>query len=129
MRIGEVAESAGTTTKALRFYEDRGLIPHAERTPAGYRNYGVDALARIDFIHRGQAVGLTLAQILQILQIRDRGQAPCEHVRGLLTERTAEIDEQIARLQELRQSLALLRDAADRAEPDACRTDQVCEYL
>lgn len=129
MRIGELAESAGTTTKALRFYEEKGLIPHAERTPAGYRDYGVDALARIDFIHRGQAAGLTLAQILQILQIRDRGQAPCEHVRGLLTERTAEIDEQIARLQELRQNLALLRDAADRVESDACRPDQVCEYL
>ncbi|WP_026926615.1 heavy metal-responsive transcriptional regulator [Granulicoccus phenolivorans] len=129
MRIGEFAAMADTTAKTLRFYEEQGLLPPPERTPAGYRDYGADALARIDFIHRGRAAGLTLAQIRQILQIRDRGQAPCEHVRGLLTERTAEIDEQIAELQELRRSLAQLRDAADRLEPDACRPDQVCAYL
>ena len=35
MRIGELAEAAGTTTKTLRFYEDQGLLPPAERTPGG----------------------------------------------------------------------------------------------
>ena len=35
MRIGELAEAAGTTTKTLRFYEEQGLLPPAERTPAG----------------------------------------------------------------------------------------------
>lgn len=84
MRIGELAETAGATTKTLRFYEDQGLLPPAERTPAGYRDYTLEAVARIHFIHRGQAAGLTLAQIKQILDIRDHGQAPCEHVRDLL---------------------------------------------
>ena len=36
MRIGELAEAAGTTTKTLRFYEERGLLPPAERTPAAF---------------------------------------------------------------------------------------------
>ena len=67
MRIGELAEAAGTTTKTLRFYEEQGLLPPAERTPAGYRDYTPDAVSRIDFVHRGQAAGLTLAQIKQIL--------------------------------------------------------------
>lgn len=39
VRIGEFAEAAGTTTKTLRFYEDQGLLPPAERTTAGYRDY------------------------------------------------------------------------------------------
>ena len=75
MRIGELAEAAGTTTKTLRFYEDQGLLPPAERTAAGYRDYTPDALARVDFIHRGQTAALTLAQIRQILDVRDGGQA------------------------------------------------------
>ena len=54
VRIGELAEAAGTTTKTLRFYEDQGLLPPAERTAAGYRDYTPDALARVDFIHRGR---------------------------------------------------------------------------
>ena len=72
MRIGELAEAAGTTTKTLRFYEDQGLLPPAERTPGGYRDYTTESLTRIDFIHRGQAAGLSLAQIRQVLDIRPR---------------------------------------------------------
>lgn len=129
MRIGELAEVADTTTKTLRYYEDQGLLPAAERTPSGYRDYTTDALARIDFIHRGQAAGLTLAQIRQILDIRDHGQAPCNHVRDLLDTRLTDIVRQIQQLQDLRDTLAGLRDQADHVEPDTCSTDQICRYL
>lgn len=46
MRIGELAEAAGTTTKTLRFYEDQGLLPPSERTPGGYRDYTTESLDR-----------------------------------------------------------------------------------
>ncbi|EWT05022.1 MerR family transcriptional regulator [Intrasporangium chromatireducens Q5-1] len=129
MRIGEIAETAGTTAKTLRFYEDQGLLPPAERTPAGYREYTSETVARIDFIHRGQAAGLTLMQIRQILDIRDRGQAPCGHVRDLLDARLTEIEQQLAQLTALRDTIADLRDQAAEPEPESCNPDQVCRYL
>lgn len=129
MRIGELAEAAGTTTKTLRFYEEQGLLPPAERTPAGYRDYTPEAVTRIDFVHRSQAAGLTLAQIRQILDIRDHGQAPCVHVRDLLDARLADIERQIADLVALRDNVAALRDAAADPEPDTCSPDEVCRYL
>ena len=129
MRIGELAEVAGTTSKTLRFYEDQGLLPPPERTLAGYRDYTPETAARIDFIHRGQAAGLSLAQIRQILDIRDHGQAPCEHVRELLDARLADIEQQIAHLVELRDTIATLRDNASDPEPDTCSPDRVCRYL
>ncbi|GGD25309.1 heavy metal-responsive transcriptional regulator [Nocardioides daphniae] len=129
MRIGELAEAAGTTAKTLRFYEEQGLLPPAERTAAGYRDYAPEAVARIDFVHRGQAAGLTLAQIKQILDIRDHGQAPCEHVRDLLDTRLADIEQQIAQLSALRDTIAALRDEASDPEPETCSPDQVCRYL
>lgn len=129
MRIGELAEAAGTTAKTLRFYEEQGLLPPAERTAAGYRDYALEAVARIDFVHRGQAAGLTLAQIKQILDIRDHGQAPCEHVRDLLDTRLADIEQQIAQLSALRDTIAALRDEASDPEPETCSPDQVCRYL
>ncbi|WP_460829488.1 MerR family transcriptional regulator [Nocardioides hungaricus] len=49
----------------MRFYEEQGLPPTAERTPAGYRDYTPETADRIDFIHRGQAAGLTHAPIRQ----------------------------------------------------------------
>ena len=129
MRIGELAQAAGTTAKTLRFYEDQGLLLPAARTGSGYRDYGTEIFARLDFIHRGQAAGLTLAQIRQILQIRDTGTAPCEHVRELLDTRLAEVDEQIAELGRLRQTIAGLRTAAEQVEPETCQADAVCAYL
>ena len=129
MRIGELAEASGTTAKTLRFYEEQGLLPAAERTPAGYRDYTPDAVGRIDFIHRGQAAGLTLAQVRQILDIRDDGQAPCGHVQDLLDSRLADLDEQIAQLVALRETITQLRDQAATVEPETCSTDQVCRYL
>ena len=118
MWIGELAEVAGTTAKTLRFYEDQGLLPPTERTSSGYRDYTPEAVARIDFIHRGQAAGLTLAQIRQILDIRDHGQAPCGHVRDLLDARLTDIEQQMAHLIALRDNIAALRNDAAQPEPD-----------
>ncbi len=129
MRIGELADAAGTTAKTLRFYEDQGLLPSAQRTTAGYRDYTAESLTRIDFIHRGQAAGLTLAQIRQILDIRDDGDAPCDHVRDLLDTRLADIDRQLRQLHDLRDTLAGLRNQATHVDPDTCSSDQVCRYL
>ncbi|MEV8271640.1 MerR family DNA-binding transcriptional regulator, partial [Microbacterium oleivorans] len=44
MRIGEVAAASGVTTKALRFYEERGLLPQADRATNGYRDYPEDTI-------------------------------------------------------------------------------------
>lgn len=129
MRIGKLAEAAGTTSKTLRFYEERGLLPPAQRTPAGYRAYTSEAITRVDFIHRGQAAGLTLAQIRQIIDIRDSGDAPCEHVRDLLDTRLADLDAQIERLVGLRRTITELRDHASQPEPETCTRDEVCRYL
>lgn len=129
MRIGELAYAVGATTKTLRFYEEQGLLPEADRTPSGYRDYSPDTVARIDFIHRGKAAGLTLAQIRQILQIRDHGQPPCEHVRDLLDTRLADLDAQISKLVALRDTIAQLRDQAATPDPATCTAEQVCRYL
>lgn len=129
MRIGELADAVGTSTKTLRFYEEQGLLPEAQRTPAGYRDYPTEVVPRINFIHRGKAAGLTLAQIRQILQIRDRGQAPCEHVRDLLDTRLADLHQQISKLVALRDTIAQLRSQAATPEPTTCTDEQVCRYL
>lgn len=129
MKIGELAAASGTTTKTLRFYEDQGLLPEAARTPAGYRDYDPETINRIDFVHRGQAAGLTLTQIRQILDIRDRGDAPCGHVRDVLDQRLADVDTQLARLHELRDTLLQLRGEAADLAPETCSPDQVCRYL
>jgi DNA-binding transcriptional MerR regulator len=129
MKIGELASRAGTTPKTLRFYEQQGLLPRAPRTTAGYREFTPDTLSRLDFIHRGQAAGLTLAKIKEVLDIRDAGRAPCGHVRDLLAQRLHDIDTQLRTLAALRDTLAELYDDAEDAQPETCKPDQICHYL
>jgi MerR family transcriptional regulator, Zn(II)-responsive regulator of zntA len=81
MLIGELAEASGATTKTLRFYEEAGLLPAPERTAAGYRDYNAQILPRLDFIRRGRAAGLSLTQIREVLEVRDAGSPPCQHVQ------------------------------------------------
>lgn len=129
MRIGELAEAAGTTAKTLRFYEEAGLLQAPERTSSGYRDYPHDTVARLDFIRRSRSAGLTLAQIRDILDLRDAGNAPCHHVQQLLAARLAELDRQITDLQLLRATVEELHNAATVVEPASCNPANVCRYL
>jgi MerR family Zn(II)-responsive transcriptional regulator of zntA len=129
MRIGELAAAAGTTTKTLRFYEGAGLLASPQRTPAGYRTYDAAVTDRLDFIRRSQRAGLTLAQIREVLAIRDGGEPPCSHVQRLLAERLADLDRQLAELTALRATVSGLQDRAAAVEPDTCAPASVCRYL
>lgn len=129
MRIGEAAAAAGMTTKTLRFYEDRGLLPPAERASNGYRDYAGEIITRLKFIRRGRAAGLTLAQISDILSIRDHGSAPCTHVRDLLAGQLDALDAQIAELTALRAAVAEFHDTAAAGDPRDCEPGQICSYL
>lgn len=129
VRIGETAAAAGMTAKTLRFYEDRGLLPVADRAPNGYRDYAHATVSRLEFIRRGRAAGLTLAQIGDILSVRDIGQAPCVHVKDLLAQRLSELDARIAELTALRATVAECHDAAGAADPTACDPERICSYL
>lgn len=117
------------TTKTLRFYEDRGLLPPARRAPNGYRDYGDETIARLDFIHRGRSAGLTLTQIGEILRVRDAGDAPCTHVRDLLARQLTDLDRQIAELMTLRTTIAEYHDTVAAANPVACNPERICSYL
>ena len=129
MRIGELAAAAGTTTKTLRFYEDSGLLPQTERAANGYRDYGPEALSRLDFIRRGRGAGLTLAQIREVIDIRDAGEAPCHHVYELLTARVFDIERQIEDLDALRADLIERRHQAGEGDPSTCPAETVCRYV
>ena len=129
MRIGETADVAGMTAKTLRFYEDRGLLPPPERAANGYREYGRDALSRLDFIRRARIAGLTLAQIKNILHVRDSGAAPCGHVRDLLARRLSELDTRITELTSLRATVAGFYQDVAATDPTGCDPEEICSYL
>jgi DNA-binding transcriptional MerR regulator len=66
-RIGELARLSGLSVKTIRYYSDRGLVPPAERTEAGYRVYDERALARLELIRALRDLGASLADVERVL--------------------------------------------------------------
>ena len=73
VRIGELARRAGVAPSAVRFYEAAGLLPAAQRTPSGYRLYDPAVVGRLDFIRRAQQLGLSLAEIRELIRANQNG--------------------------------------------------------
>jgi MerR family copper efflux transcriptional regulator len=129
MRIGQLARQSGIAPSAVRYYEQLGLLPPPERMASGYRSYGEDTLDRLTFIRSAQAVGLTLAEVRQVLGIRDAGVAPCGVVTELIDRRHAEVRDRIAELQVLERELTLLLERAARLEPRDCDPLGICHVI
>ncbi|WP_406858810.1 MerR family transcriptional regulator [Streptomyces sp. HUAS MG47] len=64
--IGELARRTGLTVKTIRFYSDRGIVAPTDRSPAGYRLYNIDAVARLDLVRTLRELGLDLPTIRKV---------------------------------------------------------------
>ncbi|MEU8526933.1 MULTISPECIES: MerR family transcriptional regulator [Streptomyces] len=119
MRIGEAAAAAGTTPRALRFYEQRGLLPAPVRTASGQREYGPGEVARVRVIRDLLSLGLTVEDLRECadrLHLLTEDPPPrCGSVAhgsvgagasGVVGRRLAALDAEIGRLAALRESLA-----------------------
>lgn len=129
MRIGELADAAGVTTKTIRYYESIGLLDEPARTPSGYRSYDTTAVERLDFVKQAQSSGLTLAEIGSILDIKDSGGQSCEHSRALLKRRLDDLDAKLVELQTARRELQVMYDRAQELDPRACRDANRCQVI
>ncbi|MFQ5796071.1 MAG: heavy metal-responsive transcriptional regulator [Candidatus Bipolaricaulia bacterium] len=126
--IGKLAERVGLNPKTIRYYEEIGLLPEPERTNSGYRVYRSEDAERLKFIRKAKALGLSLDEVREIIEIRERGQLPCRHVRQLLAHKLKEleehIDELIAFRDDLRSYVAELEERAQ--DPDE---EAICPHI
>lgn len=120
MRIGEVAERAGVSPRALRYYEERDLLP-AERSASGQRHYTEAAVARVRLIQQLYSAGLSSRVIAQLLPCVHTGIASPAQLQLLATERDR-VDRQVHELVEARDRLdAVITAAAASADGgEAC---------
>src|SRR3546814_15722610 len=73
MNIGEAARVSGVSAKMIRYYEQNGLIPPAERTASGYRDYSTNDVPMLRFLRRSRDLGFSVAEINELLGLwRDR---------------------------------------------------------
>lgn len=106
MWTGEVAKKAGVNPQTLRYYERRGILPTPERTSAGYRDYPDWTVGLVRFVKHAQALGYSLTDVEQLVQLADGGAASCAQARSITAARLADLDRRITDLRRMRDCLA-----------------------
>lgn len=121
LTIGRLARRASVNVETIRYYERRGLLPEPPRTQAGYRQYDPQAVRRIRFIKRAQALGFTLEEIGDLLALRVAPKSNCDAIEQRAERAIARIEAKVAELERMRSALSRLVGACrDRRPTDEC---------
>jgi len=102
LSIRELAREAGVSSKTLRYWETRGLLPPPRRTHTNYRLYGETDLERVLFIRKAQSLGFTLAEIRQVFDLARSRKAPCDAVIRWTREKVRALEQQLRMLRDLK---------------------------
>jgi len=129
MNIGELGRLTGVSTKAIRYYEEIGVLKEPERSANGYRTYESETVDRLRFVKDAQLTGLSLAEITTILDQRGKGESTCEHVMSLLDHHLHELDTRIKALKKTRTRLVTIADRARKLDPSECLDPNRCQTI
>lgn len=123
LRVGELAKAVGKTVRAMHLYEELGLVRPATRSEGGFRLYSPEAVSRISWIIKLQAIGFTLSEIQGFVREFEgsaSGVAAVSRVREVFAHKLTDVRDQITQLQvienDLQEALDYL-DACDECSP------------
>lgn len=105
LTAGKLAKAADVNVETLRYYEKRGLLPDPPRKESGYRIYPESTVDRLKFIKGAQALGFTLEEIHELLDMRIDTQANRADVRQRATQKVSTIQGKIDALEQMKQAL------------------------
>jgi len=108
VKIGELAQKAGCKVETVRYYELQGLLPEPGRSAGNYRQYDAGHLERLRFIRNCRSLEMSLAEIAELLGLRDCTGQDCARVNDILAEHIGHVSQRIAQLRDLRAQLTAL---------------------
>ncbi|MRW89324.1 Cu(I)-responsive transcriptional regulator [Duganella sp. FT80W] len=108
MNIGQAAAASGVSAKMIRYYESIALIPAGKRSESGYRIYGENDLHTLRFVKRARLLGFSLDQIRDLLSLWQNKDRASGDVKNIALGHVAELNQRIAELTEMRDTLQTL---------------------
>ncbi|CAB3634943.1 Cu(I)-responsive transcriptional regulator [Achromobacter pestifer] len=119
MNIGEASTESKVSAKMIRYYEQIGLIPAADRTESGYRTYTKAAVHRLHFIRRARDLGFSVAEISELLSLWNDHSRQSADVKRLAQAHITELDRRIESMQQVSETLkTLIRCCSGDERPD-----------
>ena len=105
MNIGEAAKASGVSAKMIRYYEQTGLIPPADRTASGYRDYSAKDVHVLRFVRRARDLGFSVAEIEGLLLLwLDRNRQSAD-VKRIALDHIADLRRKIAEMEQMAATL------------------------
>ena len=120
--IGQLAKSAGVHVQTVRYYERLRLLGPAARASSGYRLYGAEEERRLRFIKNAQALGFTLREIAELLDLRVSSRAQCGDVQRKAQAKLKQVEAKVRDLQVLARALRQVIRTCRAGQPiDRCQ--------
>lgn len=108
MQIGQLAKRTHVPIDTIRYYESHGILPAPARRNSGYRSYGDADVVRLHFVRRAKALGFTLREISELMQLSGRSGEDMAGVRGSAAARLADVERKLDELTRIRDGLRQL---------------------
>jgi MerR family mercuric resistance operon transcriptional regulator/MerR family gold-responsive transcriptional activator of gol and ges genes len=121
LTIGQLAKQVGVNVETIRYYERLNLLGPTSRLPSGYRLYNNDSQRRLRFIKNAQALGFTLHEIEELLDLRVSSTARCGDVQRKAEAKLKHVEAKVRDLQALATALRRLIRTCRAGQPtDRC---------
>ena len=103
--IGQLASRTNTSVPTIRYYEEIGLLPDAQRAANGQRYYVNADVTRLGFITRCRDFGFQIEQVREMVTLFDNGDSPCIEVRDLANTQLESVRSKIEQMRQLEAKL------------------------
>jgi len=120
MNISDVAKKTGLTSKAIRFYEQKGLVTPPLRGENGYRSYNQQHLNELTLLRQARQVGFNLEECGELVNLFNDPARHSADVKARTLQKVAEIERHISELQAMRTQLLTLAEACPGDEGSDC---------
>ncbi|WP_438750066.1 MerR family transcriptional regulator [Pararhizobium sp. O133] len=105
LTIGDLSRSTGVKIPTIRYYEQMGLLSHAERSDGNQRRYSTREQERLSFIRHARDLGLTIDAIRELIDLSQHPDHPCADADRIAETQLAEVRRKIAKLRKLETEL------------------------
>ena len=110
MNIGKVAKLSELTVKAVRYYDNIGLVKPFQKTTTGYREYNENDALKLKFVGNARKFNFSIDECRELLSLYENESRPSKDVKKLTLEKISQIDKKLQQLQNLKDELSYLAD-------------------
>ena len=110
MNIGKASKFSELTVKAVRYYDNIGLVKPHQNISSGYREYNEEDVLKLKFVGKARKFNFSIDECRELLSLYENKSRPSKDVKKLTLEKISQIDEKLKQLQNLKDELSYLAD-------------------